>query len=203
MFHQFASNTVTATASTQEKLDWLLSIPSGATHAVNYKTQDFAAEVKKTTGGKGVDVIIDFVGRSHWQKNIDALAVDGRMTMLGLLSGINFTAALSVRQACLSYCIDRWRGREIQFGTSVVQTAPNPRFNTSCAFSGLPSGLGEEVLYAHICIFGVAADSFVDTLPVLLRFRDEVLSHISGSAGNGEVRTYIHKVRAIGFFVNI
>lgn len=54
---------------------------------MNYKTQDFAAEVKKTTGGKGVDVIIDFVGRSHWQKNIDALAFDGRMTMLGLLSG--------------------------------------------------------------------------------------------------------------------
>ena len=110
VFHQFASNTVTATASTQEKLDWLLSIPSGATHAVNYKTQDFAAEVKKTTAGKGVDVIIDFVGRSHWHKNIDALAVDGRMTMLGLLSGMNFTAVLSDCQACLSYCVDRWRG---------------------------------------------------------------------------------------------
>ena len=62
-------------------------LPSGATHAVNYKTQDFADEVKKATGGKGVDVIIDFVGQSHWQKNIDALAYDGRMTMLALLSG--------------------------------------------------------------------------------------------------------------------
>ena len=35
---------------------------------------------------------------------------------------------------------------------------------------------------------------------VISRFRDAVLGHISGSAGNGEVRTYIHKVRAIGFF---
>ncbi|KAK7689828.1 hypothetical protein QCA50_006467 [Cerrena zonata] len=78
---------VIATASTSDKLDWLLSLPSGATHTVNYKTQDFAAEAKKVTGGKGVDVIIDFVGQSHWQKNIDALALDGRMTMLGLLSG--------------------------------------------------------------------------------------------------------------------
>lgn len=101
MFHHYASNTVTATASTREKLDWLLSIPGSATHAVNYKTQDFAAEVKKTTDGKGVDVIIDFVGRSHWQKNIDALAVDGRMTMLGLLSGINAAAMLSSGRACL------------------------------------------------------------------------------------------------------
>ncbi|OSX55993.1 hypothetical protein POSPLADRAFT_1161680 [Postia placenta MAD-698-R-SB12] len=79
--------TITATASTADKLDWLKSIPSGATHIVNYKTQNFAEEVKKMTNGNGVDVIIDFVGQSHWQKNIDALARDGRMTMLGLLSG--------------------------------------------------------------------------------------------------------------------
>lgn len=79
--------TVTATASTKDKLDWLLSIPNGATHAVNYKTEDFAAEVKKTTDGKGVDVVIDFVGQTHWTKNIDSLALDGRMTMLGLLGG--------------------------------------------------------------------------------------------------------------------
>lgn len=78
---------VIATASTSDKLDWLLSLPNGATDTVNYKTQDFAAEAKKVTGGKGADVIIDFVGQSHWQKNIDALALDGRMTMLGLLSG--------------------------------------------------------------------------------------------------------------------
>ena len=62
-------------------------MPNGATHGVNYKTQDFAEEVKKVTGGKGADVAIDFVGQSHWNKNIAALAVDGRMTMHGLLSG--------------------------------------------------------------------------------------------------------------------
>jgi len=43
--------------------------------------------VKKITDGKGVDVIIDFPGQSHFVKNIDALAVDGRMAMLALLSG--------------------------------------------------------------------------------------------------------------------
>jgi len=81
-----ATNVVT-TASTSDKLDWLLKMPNGPTHAVNYKTQDFAAEVKKITNGKGVDVIVDFPGQSHFVKNIDALAVDGRMTMLALLSG--------------------------------------------------------------------------------------------------------------------
>ncbi|CAL1713517.1 unnamed protein product [Somion occarium] len=78
---------VIATASTSDKLNWLRSLPSGATHTANYKTQDFAAEVKKVTEGKGVDVVIDFVGQSHWHKNIDSLAVDGRMTLLAFLSG--------------------------------------------------------------------------------------------------------------------
>lgn len=87
-------NTVTATASTRDKLDWLLSIPNGATHAVNYTSDDFAEEVKKTTNGKGVDVVIDVVGRTHWEKNIDSLAIDGRMTLLALLSGMDMMAAI-------------------------------------------------------------------------------------------------------------
>ena len=64
---------------------------------MNYKTQDFAEESKKLTGGKGIDVIIDFVGQRHWDKNITSLAFDGRMTMLGLLSGkvsLSFTLSL-------------------------------------------------------------------------------------------------------------
>ncbi|KAF8578924.1 quinone oxidoreductase [Ramaria rubella] len=84
--HWKAKNVIT-TASTAEKLDWLLGLPNGPTHTINYKTQDFATEVKKITDGKGVDVIVDFPGQSHFVKNIDALAVDGRMTMLALLSG--------------------------------------------------------------------------------------------------------------------
>ena len=48
--------------------------------------------MKKTTDGKGVDVIVDFVGKAYWQRNIDSLAVDGRMTMLALLSGESFAS---------------------------------------------------------------------------------------------------------------
>lgn len=85
--HPPSRKNVIATASTKEKLDWLLSIPNGATHGVNYKTHDFAAEALKITHGKGVDVILDFVGQTHWKGNIDSLAVDGRMTIFALLSG--------------------------------------------------------------------------------------------------------------------
>jgi NADPH:quinone reductase-like Zn-dependent oxidoreductase len=82
-----SSKTVTATASKKDKLDWLLSIPNGATHVANYKTQDFATEVKNATNGKGVDIVIDFVGPSHFTSNLNSLAMDGTMIILGLLSG--------------------------------------------------------------------------------------------------------------------
>jgi len=85
----YGAKTVTATASKADKLDWLLSIPNGATHVVNYKTQDFTTEVKKTTGGKGVEIVIDSVGQSHFASNLNALAIDGRMIILGFLSGMN------------------------------------------------------------------------------------------------------------------
>ncbi|KAF8236416.1 quinone oxidoreductase putative [Tricholoma matsutake] len=83
----YGARTVTATASTQGKLDWLLNMPNGATHAANYKTRDFSSVIEDVTGGKGANVVVDFVGRSHWKRNIESLAVDGRMTMLALLSG--------------------------------------------------------------------------------------------------------------------
>jgi len=81
------STTVVTTSSTKEKLDWLASIPLGPTHTVNYKTQNFAEEIKAITGGKGIDTIVDFVGKSHWAKNIESLSLDGRMCLLAFLSG--------------------------------------------------------------------------------------------------------------------
>ncbi|KDR82425.1 hypothetical protein GALMADRAFT_237735 [Galerina marginata CBS 339.88] len=83
----YGARTVTATTSSKEKIDWLLNLPNGATHAANYKKEDFAAVVKKVTNNKGADVVIDFVGQSHFNKNLNSLALDGRMTMLSLLSG--------------------------------------------------------------------------------------------------------------------
>lgn len=70
-----------------------MGLPNGATHAANYRTEDFSAVVKKVTQGKGVDVVIDFVGQSHFNKNVESLALDGRMTMLAMLSGkfLNWT----------------------------------------------------------------------------------------------------------------
>ncbi len=54
---------------------------------VNYRTQDFAEEVLKATGGRGVDVLLDVVGADYWERNMRSLAPKGRMVLVGLMSG--------------------------------------------------------------------------------------------------------------------
>ncbi|MBU6464306.1 MAG: NAD(P)H-quinone oxidoreductase [Bradyrhizobium sp.] len=67
----------------------------GADHAINYKTQDFVAEVKTATGGKGCEVILDMVGGDYVERNYDAAAVDGRIVQIALLGGAKATIALA------------------------------------------------------------------------------------------------------------
>lgn len=84
------------TVSSQDKIDFVKSVHNGATDAINYKTQDFASEIKKATDGKGVDVVVDFIGQNYFKSNIESLAYDGRMVMLGLLSGGDLPAGISL-----------------------------------------------------------------------------------------------------------
>ncbi|KAM3429229.1 hypothetical protein MY4824_008376 [Beauveria thailandica] len=80
------ASAIYATAGTDDKCKYVVDTV-GATAAFNYKTQDWADEVKKATGGKGVDYIVDFVGGSYFNQNLDAAARDGRIVMLGTLGG--------------------------------------------------------------------------------------------------------------------
>ncbi|KAK0741256.1 hypothetical protein B0T18DRAFT_472802 [Schizothecium vesticola] len=60
----------------------------GATKGVNYKTGDWVKEVLEATGGRGVDCVVDLVGGGdYFNKNLDVLAKDGRVAVLGLLGG--------------------------------------------------------------------------------------------------------------------
>ncbi|CAE6452504.1 unnamed protein product [Rhizoctonia solani] len=83
----YGAKHVITTASSKEKLDFLHNMPKGSTHEVNYREQNFAEEVAKITDGEGVNVIIDFIGPDYWDKNIEALAKDGRMAILASMSG--------------------------------------------------------------------------------------------------------------------
>lgn len=60
----------------------------GAHHAIDYKRESFAEKVMEITDGKGANVVIDFLMAAYFQKNLDALAMDGRMVMLATMGGI-------------------------------------------------------------------------------------------------------------------
>ena len=78
-------NRVFATAGSDEKCAACLKL--GADRAINYRTQDFVAEVKAATGGKGVDVVLDMVGGDYVQREISCLAEDGRLVFIAVLGG--------------------------------------------------------------------------------------------------------------------
>ena len=59
----------------------------GAVHAVDYKKQDFETEVLEYTHGQGVDVALDFIGGPYFQRNLNVLAPEGRLILLGFLGG--------------------------------------------------------------------------------------------------------------------
>jgi NADPH2:quinone reductase len=78
-------NRVFATAGSDEKCAACVRL--GAEKAINYRTQDFGAEVKAATGGKGVDVILDMVGGDYVPNELKCLADDGRLVFIAFLRG--------------------------------------------------------------------------------------------------------------------
>jgi NADPH2:quinone reductase len=76
---------VVATAGTAEKCAACERL--GARRAINYRTEDFVAVVRELTDGRGVDVVLDLVGGPYLGRNLEALAVDGRLVVIGLLGG--------------------------------------------------------------------------------------------------------------------
>ncbi|MBG0560751.1 NAD(P)H-quinone oxidoreductase [Actinoplanes aureus] len=73
---------VTARAEKHERLRAL-----GADLTIDYQTQDFVREVLDRTGGRGADVVLDIIGAKYLARNIEALAADGRITVIGMQGG--------------------------------------------------------------------------------------------------------------------
>jgi NADPH2:quinone reductase len=76
---------VLATAGSPEKCAACLAL--GAERAIDYRKEDFVQAVKEATGGKGVDVILDMVGGDYIPRNLDCLALDGRLVLISLQRG--------------------------------------------------------------------------------------------------------------------
>jgi NADPH2:quinone reductase len=90
---------VLATAGSAEKCAACERL--GAERAINYRETDFVAAVREATGGRGVDVVLDIVGGDYLPRNIDILALEGRLVQIGLQGGstaqLNMAPLLSKR----------------------------------------------------------------------------------------------------------
>jgi len=73
------------TAGSEEKCQRCRDL--GAAMAINYREGDFAAKVREATDGRGVDVVLDHIGGKYLASNLDCLAVDGRLVIIGLVGG--------------------------------------------------------------------------------------------------------------------
>jgi len=84
---------VIVTVGSQDKADACVKL--GADRAINYKTEDFVAEVKTVTSGAGANVILDMVGGDYVERNYDAAAIDGRVVQIAVLGGAKATVNLA------------------------------------------------------------------------------------------------------------
>ncbi|HNB29151.1 MAG TPA: NAD(P)H-quinone oxidoreductase [Alphaproteobacteria bacterium] len=89
-----------ATAGSDEKCSKCKEL--GAVAAINYRTQDFVEEIKRATSGQGVDLILDMVGGDYINRNLECLALEGRLVQIAFLKGakaeVNFAALMVKRQ---------------------------------------------------------------------------------------------------------
>ena len=112
--------TVLATAGSDEKCAACLEL--GAHHAINYKSQDFVAEGKRLTQGKGVDVVLDMVAGDYVAREVECLAEDGRLVIIAVQGGVksDFNAGLVLRRR-LTITGSTLRPRSVAFKGAIAK----------------------------------------------------------------------------------
>ncbi|MBV9104288.1 MAG: zinc-binding dehydrogenase, partial [Candidatus Eremiobacteraeota bacterium] len=117
--------TVITTVSTAEKE--ALSREAGADHVIRYTDSDFAAEARRISGGRGVDVVYDSVGKTTFEKSLDCLRPRGMLALFGASSGpvppfdpqtLNAKGSLFLTRPTLAHYIAtreelEWRSRDL------------------------------------------------------------------------------------------
>ncbi|MDQ7958990.1 MAG: NAD(P)H-quinone oxidoreductase [Pseudomonadota bacterium] len=112
--------TVIATAGSDAKCEACVAL--GADHAINYRSSDFAAEAKRLTNGRGVDVVLDMVAGDYVAREIDCLAEDGRLVIIAVQGGVKseFNAGLVLRRR-LTITGSTLRPRPVAFKGAIAQ----------------------------------------------------------------------------------
>ena len=113
--------TVIVTAGSGEKCAACIEL--GASHAINYKTQDFVAEVQRITNGRGVNVVLDMVAGDYVAREVECLAEDGRLVIIAVQGGVksSFNAGLVLRRR-LTITGSTLRPRSVEFKTAIAQS---------------------------------------------------------------------------------
>ncbi|MCF3100147.1 NAD(P)H-quinone oxidoreductase [Streptomyces roseoverticillatus] len=110
---------VAVTAGSADKLEACREL--GADILIDYREQDFVEELHKVTGGIGADVILDIVGAKYLARNVDALAVNGRLVIIGLQGGrtaeLDLGALLTKRAAVMGTSL---RGRPLAEKAAII-----------------------------------------------------------------------------------
>jgi len=109
---------IVVTAGSAEKCERCVAL--GADRAVNYRDEDFVEAVRAQTDGRGVDVVLDSIGAPYLERNLAALAVGGRLVMIGLMGGAKSEislATLLVRRLHLIGSTMRARSTEAKAAT--------------------------------------------------------------------------------------
>jgi NADPH:quinone reductase len=89
--HAFGA-VVYATAGSQNKADACVGL--GAARAINYRSEDFVEVIRRDTSGAGVDVVLDIVGGDYFPRNLECLALEGRLVQIGVIAGAQSTVDL-------------------------------------------------------------------------------------------------------------
>ena len=113
--------TVIVTAGSDEKCAACIEL--GASYAINYKTQDFVAEVQRITNGRGADVVLDMVAGDYVAREVECLAEDGRLVIIAVQGGVksSFNAGLVLRRR-LTITGSTLRPRSVEFKTAIAQS---------------------------------------------------------------------------------
>jgi NADPH:quinone reductase-like Zn-dependent oxidoreductase len=95
---------VATTGGTPEKLAFCRSL--GADITIDYREQDFVEVVREATGGHGADVVLDNMGAKYLARNVDVLALEGRLVVIGMQGGskaeLDINALLRKRGAVIA-----------------------------------------------------------------------------------------------------
>jgi len=119
MAKAFGARVIT-TSGSMEKCDQCRAL--GADLAINYKSQDFVAEVKEFTGGQGVDVLLDMIAGDYADRNLQIMGIEGRIVIIAVQHGPKATLnLLPIMLKRLTFTGSTLRAREESFKEQIAQ----------------------------------------------------------------------------------